>query len=250
MLTVLNRTTNDIYTQKSKMKNTLPINENTHCKSCILKSTASGTLNDIELNEMGNNCTEMQFATGDNIIEEGSKNIHVAYIKSGLVKIHVDGSVRKIIMKIVKAPAYLCLPGAFGDKVNNFSVTAIESTTVCLINLATFKNFILYNGDFAYQIILDISKSELLNLHTLINNTQKENPGRIASVILFFFEYIYNNASFILPLSRQDLADLTGITRESASRILSAFVKQKILQIEGRKIVVLNEPGLREISEN
>ncbi|HEY3388752.1 MAG TPA: Crp/Fnr family transcriptional regulator, partial [Prolixibacteraceae bacterium] len=153
------------------------------------------------------------------------------------------------IMKIVKAPTYLCLPSTFGDKINHFSATALEETSVCFIDVTIFKQFIYTNGDFAFQIICDLSKGELQNFHNCLNNAQKQNIGRIADAILFFGIDIYKSNTFTLPVSRQDLADLTGITRESASRILTNFHNEKILEIDSRKITILNEPLLREISE-
>ena len=152
-------------------------------------------------------------------------------------------------MKIVKAPTYLCLPSTFGDKINHFSATAIEETSVCFIDITVFKQFIYENGDFAYQIILDMSKGELQNFHNCLNNAQKQNIGRVADAILFFANEIYNSNTFTLPISRQELADLTGITRESASRILTNFHNEKILEINSRNITIVNDPILRQISE-
>ncbi len=153
------------------------------------------------------------------------------------------------IMKIVKAPTYLCLPNTFGDKINHFSATAIEETTVCFIDFGVFSQFIHNNGNFAFQIILELSKSGLQNLHYCLNNAQKQNIGRIADAILFFSREIYDSDTFVLPVSRQDLADLTGITRESTSRILTDFHNEKILEINSRKITILNEKLLEQISE-
>jgi len=150
----------------------------------------------------------------------------------------------------VKAPAYLCLPSTFGDKINHFSATALEETTVCFIDVTVFKQFIYDNGDFAFQIILDLSKGELQNFHNCLNNAQKQNIGRVADAILFFANEIYKSNSFTLPVSRQDLADLTGITRESASRILTDFHNENILNISNsRNIIIMNEKLLRQISE-
>jgi len=67
--------------------------------------------------------------------------------------------------------------------------------------------------------------------------------------ILFFAIEIYNSNTFTLPISRKELADLTGITRESASRILTNFHNEKILEINGRNITIVNDPLLRQISE-
>jgi CRP-like cAMP-binding protein len=87
------------------------------------------------------------------------------------------------------------------------------------------------------------------NLHNCLNNAQKQNIGRIADAVLFFANQIYGSNSFRLPVSRQDLADLTGVSRESASRILTDFHEEKILEIKGRQISILNEHLLKQISE-
>ena len=138
----------------------------------------------------------------------------------------------------------------FGDKVNHFSVTAIEKTSVCFIDSISFRNFIHGSGDFAYQIIQDMGIGEPKNFHNLINNAQKQNMGRVADALLFFAKEIYGSNSFTLPVSRQEFADLTGITRESTSRIFTNFNNEKILNIEGRKITILNAHLLKQISVN
>ncbi len=221
----------------------------TTCKFCNLKSFAAQELKDSELSALENNCAEVQFEARDIIFKQDALSTNVAFIKTGLVKIHVKGPIKEKIMKIVKAPTYLCLPSTFGDKVNHFSATALEKTNVCFIDVTTFKNLIFENGHFAFQIILDLSKGELQNFHNCLNNAQKQNMGRVADAILFFANEIYNSITFTLPVSRQDLADLTGMTRESVSRILTDFHNEKILEIDSRKITIVNEPLLRQISE-
>ena len=223
--------------------------ERTFCKFCNLKSAAAQKLSEDEIDVLENNCAEVKFETGDVIIRQDALSTNVAYVRSGLVKIHIKGPIKEKIMKIVKAPAYLCLPSTFGDKINHFSATALEPTTVCFINLDVFKKFIYENGDFAYQIILDMSKNELQNFHNCLNNAQKQNIGRVADVILFFANTIYNSNTFRLPVTREELAALAGITRESVSRILTEFNNDKILEVNGRQITILNEKLLIQISE-
>jgi CRP-like cAMP-binding protein len=219
------------------------------CKFCNFKSAATQKLTDDEICMLDSNSAQVHFKPGDIIVKQDALSTNVVFINSGLVKIHMKGPIRERILKIAKAPTYLCLPNNFGSKVNRFSATALEETTVCFIDVNVFKQFIYENGDFAFQIILDMSKGELENFSNCLNNAQKQNMGRIADAILFFSEKIFASNSFTLPLSRQEIADLTGITRESASRILTDFHNEKILNIENRKITILNEKLLREISE-
>lgn len=171
------------------------------------------------------------------------------YIKSGLVKIHIRGHNRERIIDIVKAPSYLCLHSTFADKSNHFSATALEPTTVSFIESNSFFNLIKENGEFAFEVIKNMGRSELKNFHYLIDIAQKQNMGRVAHVLGYFAEEIYLSNTFNLPLSRQELADLTGVTRESISRILHKFNDENIIQIKGRKISIKNKMALKNISE-
>lgn len=224
--------------------------KNPACKFCTIKSKAALKLNDCQLETLENNSFQVQFGPGEFIIKQDAPTTSVAYVKTGLVKIHIKGPIREKILNIVKSPVYLCLNSTFGDNVNHFSATAIDKTTVCFIDSITFRNFIRENGDFAYQIIEDMGKGELKNFHNLINNAQKQNIGRVADALLFFTKEIYGSRTFTMPVSRQELADLTGITRESASRILTNFYKENIIRMVGRKITILNEALLKQISVN
>jgi CRP-like cAMP-binding protein len=218
------------------------------CRYCTKKSPAEKCLSDNEIGLLEKNCAQARFSVGDNIVKQDSFSTNVVYIKTGLVKIHIKSPQKEQIMRIVKAPDYLCLPSTFGDKINHFSATAIEETEICFIDVTTFKQFIHGNGDFAFQIIMDLSKDQLQNLHNCLNNAQKQNIGRIADALLFFANEIYYSQNFRLPVTRQDLADLTGVSRESVSRILTDFHQEKILQVDGRKVSIVNELLLKQIS--
>ena len=154
-----------------------------------------------------------------------------------------------MIMRIVKAPAYLCLPSTFGDKINHFSATALEKTTICFIDLHTFKQFIYANGDFAYQILIDLSHAQLESFRNCVNNAQKHSLGKVADVLLYFSNDIYNSPTFSLPITRQDLGDMAGTSRESASRILTDFHEERIIELNGKKVTILKPELLLQISE-
>ena len=222
----------------------------TTCKTCTLKSDAAKSLSDIEIEILDKSCSQVLFDAGEIIIKQESLSTSVAYVKTGLVKIHIRGPHKKRIIRITKAPAYLCLHSIIGSATNQYSVSALEKTMVCFIDVSIFKKFIFENKEFAYQVLLDISKSHILNIQNLINITQKYHIGRVADTLLFFAKEIYNNASFILPVSRQDLGEMIGITRESVCRILTNFHNEGIIEINGKKIEIKNESLLGQYSEN
>ncbi|WP_168194546.1 Crp/Fnr family transcriptional regulator [Antarcticibacterium arcticum] len=198
---------------------------------------------------MNEHSSQAIFQTGEVLIRQDSPTNSIVFIKSGLVKIHTQGPNRERIMNISKAPSYLCLHSTFGDKINHFSATALEPTAVCFIESNVFTSLIQENGNFAYEVIQSMGRGELQNFHYLIDIAQKQNMGRVAHVLLYFAKQIYISNTFNLPLSRQELADLAGITRESISRILHKFHNEELIHIEGRKISLKNDRALKEISD-
>lgn len=219
------------------------------CKECGLKSAATRVLNEEELIKLSNNCAEADFKPGETIFKQGALSSNIIYIKSGLIKLHLRGPKDDQIIRITKAPAYLGMPISFNEKINYYSATALEPTSVCFIDNTVFKNFIYENGEFAYQIIIDLCKNEYDSLHKCVNRTQKNINGRIADALLYFIE-IYENKEFKVPLSRQEFGNYTDTTRESVSRILTEFHNEKIINIKGRMITILNVKLLETISKN
>ena len=83
-----------------------------------------------------------------------------------------------------------------------------------------------------------------------MSQSQKKTYGRVADALLYFSQIIYESESFEVPFTRQELADLIGISRESATRVLTKFREDGILRLEGRTIEIVNPVLLRQISKN
>ena len=220
------------------------------CGSCEVKSPAARRLKTTELAQLGQNCAKALFQKGDVIFKQGALSSNIIYIKEGLVKLHMNGPTHEQIIKISKPPCYLGMPTTFGDKINQYSATAIEETTACFISIETFREFIHMNGDFAYEITLELCRNEVNTFSRCVNRTQKNLHGRIADALLFFSDSIYAGPEFTLPLSRSEFGDFVDASRENVSRILSAFHADGLIEIKGKRIRILDAGLLGAVSRN
>jgi CRP/FNR family transcriptional regulator len=59
---------------------------------------------------------------------------------------------------------------------------------------------------------------------------------------------VYGSNSFELNISRQDIGDLSGLSKDSAIRILKELENEGIITIDSRKISILKEEMLKMIS--
>jgi CRP-like cAMP-binding protein len=220
------------------------------CKLCAIKSKAASRLSEEETEKLSFNCAMVKFKKGDSLIRQGNFSTNVAYLRSGLAKIHIAGPYHEQIVRIVKAPCYLGLPTTFGDKINQYSVTAIDAVDVCFIDIDTFRSLLKTNPDFSYEIMIDLCKNELEVYYRCANRTQKQIRGKIAGVLLEFADHIYNSNIFSIPITQEDMGNLVDSSRESVSRVLTEFEKDGIIRISGKKIEITNKKSLVMVSEN
>jgi CRP-like cAMP-binding protein len=222
-----------------------------HCSDCSEKSCAAAVLGPSEIDLINENSMEAEFRKGDILIHEGSLNSNIIYLKSGLVKEYVKTpDNNEQILQIIKKFSYLGLQSLFGDRVNHYSYAALESIKVCYIDVNIFNRLIRENGEFAYQILVSVSRDSLNNFHRFMSQSHKKTYGKLADAILYFSKIIYDDIEFELPFTRQELADLIGISRESATRVLLKLKEDGIVGVEERRIRINNLELLQQISRN
>ena len=89
----------------------------------------------------------------------------------------------------------------------------------------------------------------IFNFEQVLGLTQKQMHGRIADALFYLSEKIYAKNPFNMTISRQDLADLSGMAKESAIRILKEFKEEGILEIKGNNFHIISPRQLKQISE-
>ena len=221
------------------------------CKNCPFNSKATSTLNECSFEQLNANHAIVDFGKGDKIIQQGNLSTNVAFLRIGLAKVHITGPYHEQIVKLVKAPTYLGIPTTFGDKINQYSVTAVTSDVeVCFIDVNIFRNLLKENEQFSYEIILELCRNELESFRRCANRTQKQTRGNLADVLLDFSDNIFQAYTFTLPLNQSEMGNMVDTSRESISRILSEFDKDGIIQITGKQIEILDKSRLQLISQN
>lgn len=221
------------------------------CVVCNDKSCAAAALNDNQLGSLNSNSRETDIRKGETILKAGALTSHIVYLKTGFVKEHVEGPGQKSkILQIIKKQSYLGLPSLFGARVNHYSYTALEDLRVCFIDINIFLEFIRDRGSFALEVLNYVSRESLNKDFHLINQGHKKMYGRFADVLLYLSDEIFMSTEFDILLSRQELAELAGMSRENTARALSHFKEEGILKINGRNIEILKHDLLKQISKN
>jgi CRP/FNR family transcriptional regulator len=206
-------------------------------------------LNEEELKIMNTNRFEVVFNTGEMIVKQGTSASHLVMITRGMAKLYLEGFDKKnLILELVTPWKLFGGPGLFTDYRYHYSVSAVEETSACFISIENLRKVIRVNPDFAEGLLRHCSQNGSSNFMRLISLTQKQMPGRLADVLLSLAADIYKSDSFQLSLTRQEIGDMSNMTKESATRIMKEFEHEGIIKIEGKHIELLKPDKLKDIS--
>jgi CRP-like cAMP-binding protein len=219
------------------------------CGDCSCKAGIFKALPDAEFELICKNRFEVKFNAGEIIFKQGSSLTHLVCITSGLGKIYFEGIEKKnLILRLAKASELIGGPGMFVDARHYYSLGAVEETSVCLIDIACYREAVFKNKTLAFEVMKRESQHRIELYEKLVNLTQKQMPGRIAEALLYLSREIYNGPKFSCTLSRQELADLTAMSKESSIRILKDFRDENYIRLEGNDFELLDVPALENIS--
>ncbi len=220
------------------------------CENCDLKTLFFDNIIQSDLDNICSRKFEKNYKSGDIIIESNTPIKDFIYLKSGLVKLYkVNSDGREQIITIAKPFDFVSILSVFSDKNYNYSVTALEDSVICSLDFEFIKSLILNNAHFGYNILSKMSGiSDKIILDMLAIKT-KHLRGRVAHLLLYFSNNIYNNNEFDLPISRREIAEYIGMTTENVIRTLSEFRKDKIIKIFGKTIEIIDKTKLTQISE-
>jgi len=220
------------------------------CITCERKSHMFKMLSDDELRLVRANRVHILYKEGEVIQKQGTFMSHVISINSGLAKIYLEGENHEnTILRIVKPTNFIGGPGIFYDQLHHFSILAMKNTSVCLIEMQVFKQLLDQNKAFAAEFMKDYSKNVISVYNRLMSLTQKQLAGRLADAILYLFEEVYENEKKVIRASRQDLTELSAISRDSSARILREFQNEDIIRINGNELELINPETLRLVSK-
>ena len=223
--------------------------ESVNCLECLKSSRCFRKLIPSELEFINQNKTQILYHKGENVCKQGAFASYVLYISDGLVKLYLESPNNKNInIKILKTSEFIGLSSIYGDNIYNYSAVAIKDSFICLIEKDSIKKLIIDNGEFASGLIRGYCKNEIQLFDKIKGLGNKQMHGRIADTLLYLSNAEFKEYDIFTHLSRGDIAELAGISRESTVRLLTELKNDKIININGKQIDILNIEKLKDIS--
>lgn len=184
------------------------------------------------------------------LCKQGSLVDHVMFMEKGLAKIFIEDGTNCLLLRIVPDGNFLGL-AAVTEQHRTFPYSAMTylDSEIRQVDVGIFRKLLLDNSKFAREVI-DILSSNSVQLYgRFFCLTYKQAYGRLADIIICLADRIFKSFEFELPLSRKDLAELSGMSSETLIRMLKNFNDEGLISMDGKTFSLLDYDRLKQISE-
>lgn len=192
-----------------------------------------------------------QYKRGDILYQEGNRISGFFCIHNGIIKVFKTGfDGKEQIIRFAKNGDIIAYRSVLSNELACTSAKVIEDCQVCFIPSEVLISFIKSNSAYALEL-LKLACHELGEANSFITDiAQKTVRERLAEVLLFLVnDFGLDQEQFLnISLTREELANIVGTATESVIRLLSEFKSDKLVELNGRKIKILNTKGLEKIS--
>jgi CRP/FNR family transcriptional regulator len=193
-----------------------------------------------------------EYAKGDVIFEQDAPSEAFYAIAAGRVKIYkMMPTGKDLILEVFGPGDPLGALAVYAERPFPATAAALEPTTCIVIPRAAFFRLLEHNPSLVRGLLAGFT----VRLVELTNRLAELTGGRIEPRFARLFLKLAHEMgraergrTFIpLPLSRQELADMTGTTIETCIRIMSRWSKEEVVLTEKDGFVVANQGALEDL---
>jgi CRP/FNR family transcriptional regulator len=129
------------------------------------------------------------------------------------------------------------------------TATAMEDSEVCLLPFKNFEKLCMKARSLQQRFHKIMGQEIAMEQNKILLLGSMSAEERVVSFLLDlsvrFFACGHSSSEFTLRMSREDIGDYLGLTLETVSRTLSRLQKERVLEVDGRHLRILDVPALK-----
>lgn len=202
-------------------------------------------LSEDDLKALAQRSVEKRYTPGEQLFFEGESCRGLYLLIEGAVKISkTSPSGREVMLALITAPSGVAEVTVFDGEPYPASAIAAEPSVALFIDARDFFQLCHSHPAIAWQALRVVGH----RLRQLVSTIERISFGsvrqRLATQLLEF-----GSDHFTLPITHQELASRLGTVREVITRNLGRFQAEKLIEVAGRDIRILNRDGLQREAE-
>ena len=193
---------------------------------------------------------EKKINKGEIIFSEGDEGNGFFVVADGRVKVFkVSTEGKEQILHIFGPGQPFGEVPVFAGQKFPANAQAIDRTRVLFFPRASIVNLISANPSLALNMLAVMSKKLRQFAVQIENLSLKEMPARLASYLIFLADEQNKGDLVTLKISKGQLASTLGTIPETLSRAFAKLSGQNLINVDGKKITLLDRRGLENLAE-
>ena len=191
---------------------------------------------------------KMRHCGAHETVFEGAPD-RVYLLKAGRVRLyHLSPEGSDVTTAILEPGHLFGLSALFGSSNEDLSAEALEDSYVCEAGAQDFLSILARHPLMMAKVMMAMAK-QMFRLERTIEGLHEPVDSRVARLVVDLLnssdELVEDQ---LLPgMTREEMAKICLTTRESVSRTLSAWSKEGIIELRGRRILVRDPDRLRKL---
>lgn len=200
-------------------------------------------LKEEELDKIRNLCVSKKYDKDQIILIEEDPGNSMFLIQKGRVKVsRMSDDGREVILSILESGGFFGEMSLLDGKARSASVTALEDSHVLILRRGDFLKLMEDHPQIAIGLLKELA-ARIRRSDTQIKSLSLQDAmGRVASTLAMLAEDSGKGKQNTIEIQRiplqQDLANMSGTSRETISRVFKYFEDEKLIIREGRKVTI------------
>ncbi|MBW2107617.1 MAG: Crp/Fnr family transcriptional regulator [Deltaproteobacteria bacterium] len=212
-------------------------------------STLFNGLSPGELNALAGIALERSFEKAERVFSEGDEAAGFYVVVHGQVKVFklsIDG--KEQILHIFGPGEPVGEVPVFSGQSFPAHAETISKARLLFFPKKAFTQLIAATPSLALNMLAVLSRRLRQFTVQVEHLSLKEVPGRFAGYVLYLSGVHDGAAAFDLDISKGQLASVLGTIPETLSRIFAKMMKKGLIQVQGRRIEILDRAGLTDLA--
>ena len=214
-------------------------------------------LNEEQLGMLADLVVAQNFNRDETVVLEGDDSVQALYlIASGSVQVYMTGvDGRETILSFLERGDFFGEMSLIDGEPRSASVRTVTDAQLLIIHRESFLQLIRQSPEIAMGLLSEMSKRLRKANRQIGSLSTMSVSGRVAGTLLNLMQErgvrIHTDGGKMVTVihnrpTQQQLADMSGTTRETVSRICSLLVKTNAIAMTGKDIVIFDESALQE----
>ena len=183
----------------------------------------------------------------DPLYSEGQVCRNVFLLQSGRAAgTKMDDYSKEVVTRLYKPPMIIGITAALIGKYRE-TVKAIEDMDVIPIKKDDFLHLFLQDKQLTYFLLQQMANDRIRADERLLLQAFGTVRMKLASTLMELYPLYESGGKAIIPISREDLANIAGTAKETIIRCLSEFKEEGLITMEESNIVITSPKKLIEL---